>query len=337
MPLSEQSQEILAELDRLLRVSQREVRKIVSGKPKVLRVLYPSFNPSTGEFEYPVRKDIIEYLSGVGLLIKVSGEKVVTCPRCGYQLSMTKYFCPYCLSTNIRTRIIVEHSECGYKGDISSFKAVSMPRKYVCPQCGEYVEWDQLKLIGGHHVCENCGSSFSLPRVQHICAKCRYAFDSSSADRVDFSYFEFSPNLIRWILLIRKITEILSTSPFSAFIDLLYRYDPYGIVCMRVKVNNTELLIDTQYTTKHLEDFTTLVVSYMPEDNIKENVVGILLRNPRFEQRYSEDAVRRFLETGNKILEVDERWDKDRIKEEIVKLLFTIKKERMEIKHRELR
>ncbi len=337
MPLTEQSQEILVELDRLLRASQKEVRKIVGGKPKAIRVLYPSFNPNTGEFEYPIRKDIIDYLSGVGLLIKASGEKVVTCPRCGYQLSITKYFCPYCLSTNIRTRIIVEHPDCGYKGDISSFKAVAVPRRYVCPQCEEQVEWDQLKLIGGHHICESCGSSFSLPRVQHICAKCRYAFDSSSADRADFSYFEFSPNLIRWVLLLRKITEILSNSPFNAHVDLLYRYNPYGIVCMRVKVNSTELLIDTQYTTKHLEDFTTLVVSYIPEDNVKENVVGILLKNPRIEQRYPEDVVRRFLETGNKILEIDEKWEKERIKEEIIKLLFTIKKERMKIKPREIR
>ena len=115
--------------------------------------------------------DIVEALSGRGILRKSYFDRLLHCPRCQSINLRPSTHCPKCGSGDIARGRILEHLACGYVGVEEEY---SVKGKFVCPKCKL-----ELRTVGADYLsrgvlrkCRDCSEIFSSPLVKWRCLRC---------------------------------------------------------------------------------------------------------------------------------------------------------------------
>jgi CheY-like chemotaxis protein len=122
---------------------------------------------------------ILNKLSEKNLLIKDEYERVILCPSCDSVETYSRYSCPSCKSTKIDRLNLIQHLKCGHMGHKKEFEENS---QYICPKCSPKTHKPkEYKIIGTIFECNECGSRFNKPNINHYCKKCDEYFDYNNS------------------------------------------------------------------------------------------------------------------------------------------------------------
>lgn len=151
---------------------------------KEISKLEPVYDPVNG-YKYPIveaivgtqstAEEFLEKLFNAGALKREFFDKVVYCPSCDSASISIRYSCPMCKTFNIRKSSLIEHVKCGYIDTEEHFRAAD---KLVCPRCNKELVKPNVdfRKAGIWCTCNECGKSFDMPVVSHLCLKCNKNF-----------------------------------------------------------------------------------------------------------------------------------------------------------------
>lgn len=188
--------------------------------------LEPVYDPVRG-YKYPIveaivgtpsaAEEFLKNMSNVGVLKRELFDKIVYCPFCNSANVSVRYSCPLCESFNIRKSSLIEHVKCGYIDTEEHFRGVD---KLVCPRCNkELVKPDvDFRKAGVWCACDECGKSFDMPVVSHLCRSCHKSFMFEEAICKDVYSYSISEEAIKeaslGLVLIVPMREFLEEQGF---------------------------------------------------------------------------------------------------------------------------
>jgi transcription elongation factor Elf1 len=194
---------------------------------KEISKLEPTYDPIHG-YRYPIveaivgtplaAEDFLENLFGVGVLKRELFDKIVYCPFCDSANVSIRYSCPLCKAFKIRKSSLIEHVKCGYIDTEEHFRVAD---KLVCPRCNkELVKPDvDFRKAGVWCSCNECGKSFDMPDVSHLCRNCYRSFMFEEAIFKDVYSYTISEEAIKeaslGLILIAPIREFLEERGFK--------------------------------------------------------------------------------------------------------------------------
>jgi hypothetical protein len=174
--------------DRILNgLLEKGIREI---KPKRIdrKITYSNLDELAKDLSEKDRKKVLKSLAVKGYLKEKDFDAALICPNCGSSDVFTRYNCPSCQSINIMKVQLVEHSKCGFIGNLSEFEKDD---QLICPKCsiliGDLVtatskqqdKTTALKIIGSSYACNKC--KFDKPLTSHICQDCSAPFSYKEA------------------------------------------------------------------------------------------------------------------------------------------------------------
>jgi transcription elongation factor Elf1 len=194
---------------------------------KEISNLEPVYDPIHG-YKYPVVEAMVgtqseaeaflENLSGLGVLKKELFDRVVYCPSCDSANVSIRYSCPLCKAFNIRKSSLIEHVKCGYIDTEEHFR---VGNKLVCPRCNKELTKPEVdyRKAGVWCTCNECGKSFDMPIVSHLCRNCQKSFMFEDAVYNDVYSYSISAEAIKeaslGLVLIAPIREFLEKRDFK--------------------------------------------------------------------------------------------------------------------------
>ncbi len=150
---------------------------------------------------------LLEDLYEGGVLDSQIYDMEIRCPECGSPNISTRYLCPVCGSFHIKKTILMEHLDCGYLGNLTTFGD-----PLVCPKCNQPLIEGAYRNAGSIYECADCKKQIDTPFVNHWCRKKGVNFSFENAIyQGKFSYFpttETKEDMERGIIFITPITKI---------------------------------------------------------------------------------------------------------------------------------
>ena len=194
---------------------------------KEISKLEPVYDPIHG-YKYPVveaivgttsvAKELLKNLFDVGILKRELFDKVVYCPFCDSASVSIRYSCPLCKAFNIRKSSLIEHVKCGYIDTEEHFRVAD---KLVCPRCNKELTKPDVdfRKAGVWCTCNECGKSFDMPVVSHLCRNCHKGFMFEEATYKDVYSYSISEEAIKeaslGLVLIAPIRGFLEERGFK--------------------------------------------------------------------------------------------------------------------------
>jgi len=150
---------------------------------------------------------LLEDLYEGGILDSQIYDMEIRCPECGSPNVSTRYLCPVCGSFHIKKTILMEHLDCGYLGNLTTFGD-----PLVCPKCEQPLVEGAYRNAGSIYECADCKKQIDTPFVNHWCRNTASNFSFENAIyQGKFSYFPTTgtkEDIDRGILFISPITTI---------------------------------------------------------------------------------------------------------------------------------
>ena len=150
---------------------------------------------------------LLEDLYAGGILDSQIYDMEIRCPECGSPNVSTRYLCPVCGSFHIKKTILMEHLDCGYLGNMTTYGD-----PLVCPKCEQPLIEGSYRNAGSIYECVDCKKVIDTPFVNHWCRNKGVNFSFENAIyQGKFSYFptkETKEDLERGIIFISPITGI---------------------------------------------------------------------------------------------------------------------------------
>ena len=130
---------------------------------------YPDAEGITGASAEALKTTLKE-LSGVGILIPETRNKVLVCPKCGTHRLMIQLRCPHCGSPDIKRGAAIEHLACGHIDFEGGFKR---GEQLICPKCGKTLRTIGVdyRRPGTIYKCRSCGEMFPNPKKRYTCSE----------------------------------------------------------------------------------------------------------------------------------------------------------------------
>jgi hypothetical protein len=155
------------------------------------KIVYSDLDEIVKDLSEKDRKRALKSLVLKGYLKEKDFDAALICPNCVSSDVFTRYNCPSCQSINIKKVQLVEHSKCGFIGNLSEF---DKDGQLICPKCNTMIgnpsstsskqqdKTTALKIIGSSYACDKCGSKFEKPLTSHICQNCSASFSYREAN-----------------------------------------------------------------------------------------------------------------------------------------------------------
>jgi hypothetical protein len=191
--------------DRILNgLLEKGIREL---KPKRAdhKITYSDLDEVVKDLTEKDRKKVLKSLVLKGYLKEKDFDAALICPNCESSDVFTRYNCPSCQSINIRKVQLVEHSKCGFIGNLSEFEKKD---QLICPKCNILIsdltistsnqQQDKktvLKIIGSSFACDKCGTKFDKPLTSHICQDCSATFSFREANYERLPAYELTEKI----------------------------------------------------------------------------------------------------------------------------------------------
>jgi transposase-like protein len=153
---------------------------------------------------------LLDSLTEKGYFDKKEYDRVMHCPRCKSIHKITKYNCPQCQSVRVKRHELIEHTNCGYIGEITDF--LKPNDEMVCPKCGKDVKHIEgngdYEVIGTSYECDNCGYKFDKPDTTNYCQNCGKIYDYKNS-QYQLVYTYSLTDKITELTPIREVRDVL--------------------------------------------------------------------------------------------------------------------------------
>jgi hypothetical protein len=153
---------------------------------------------------------ILDSLTEKGYFEKKEYDRVIHCPRCKSIHMHVKYNCPQCQSTKVNRHELIEHTNCGFIGEIEEFQKPD--ETMMCPKCGKdvkYVEGDgDYEVIGISYECDNCGYKFDKPDTTDYCQNCGKIYDYRNSLYISIYTYTLTDKITE-ITPLREVRDVL--------------------------------------------------------------------------------------------------------------------------------
>ncbi len=205
------------------------VEKFLTNLSKEERTVEPKFDLTYG-YRYPevekiIEKDpketknFLEKLAQAGILDKKLHGMSLGCPICKGLNVSTYYACPFCGSIKITKKALIEHTPCGYIGNISKFKTND---ELVCPKCGEKLTAENQRSAGVWFECSECGKHLETLNVIHFCRECKKEFTFEDALYKEVYSYSLSKTakeeVERGLLLFSSVRKLLKDLGYNIIV-----------------------------------------------------------------------------------------------------------------------
>lgn len=204
--------------------SQLVLSKFLSGE---IERLDPVYDPKHG-FRYPTVEAIIgdsasterflNNLYEIGILKRLSFDKLIYCPKCNSANVSTHYCCPYCKSFNVKKSALIEHIQCGYIDTEEHFRKEDT---LICPRChNELTKPDvNYRKAGVWCSCSECGKNFDIPVPSHLCRECHVSSTFEDVTYRDVYSYTLNKDVMKeagmGYILVAPIREFLQRRGYS--------------------------------------------------------------------------------------------------------------------------
>jgi len=178
-------------------------------------------------------KDIFNFLSESGFLVKEYYEIAQTCPRCESIILLFRDACINCDSPNVEEEPLIHHFSCGFQSAESHYLATNdnLLNEYFCPKCHKPlrhfgVDYDKPGVV---YFCNHCNESNSDTKAVFKCLKCNHTGKGEDSPRVSILSYDLT-NMGKKALLSHDATifnaqsllaEHLVVIPFDIFVVLV--------------------------------------------------------------------------------------------------------------------
>ena len=222
--LSTREERILTDL---LEKGVRELKPLRAGH----KVTYTDLDEVANDLSEKNKKKLLKSLTIKGYLKEKEFDASLICPNCESTEIYTRHNCPSCKSINIQKNRLVEHTKCGFMGNINDFEKDD---QLICPKCKAVIydssnvgyKQTQIKMtaaknIGSSFTCNNCGSIFDKPLTTHICTDCSASFNSIEADYERFPVYELTEKVDTLTTnnsktnILRQLEKIIQTKGYT--------------------------------------------------------------------------------------------------------------------------
>lgn len=181
--------------------------------------------------EYHDKETFDELLDGLkdkGYFEKKEYDRVIRCFNCHSVNQQTKYNCPQCKSTRVRRFELIEHTDCGFIGELDEFKEEN--GDLVCPKCSkEFKENSKAyEVIGISYICDDCGYKFDKPDTSHHCQNCGQIYDYTNSIYTKLYSYTLTDKITE-LIPVREIRETLRTLE-AAFVEKEYEVELEGVL-----------------------------------------------------------------------------------------------------------
>ena len=209
---------------------------------------------------------LLDSLKDKGYFEKKEYDRVIRCFNCHSVNKQTKYNCPQCKSTRVRRFELIEHTDCGYIGELDEFK--ENHEGLVCPKCSQEFKEnsEDYEVIGISYICDDCGYKFDKPDTSHHCQNCGQIYDYTNSIYTKLYSYTLTDKITE-LIPVREIRETLRTLE-AVFVEKEYEVELEGTMVGKSQEEKMLSLIAQK------ED-ETIIVDISPWGK-QENIITLL-------------------------------------------------------------